>query len=288
MLNLSLGYCLVQVHSDIIIPMKTNTSLSLIISLALALSGGTAFAADSQEVQAQTGTAEEQVAGAEVADQTDEVSTAGAETTSTAASTAITLFYKELGAFVSTAGETKEAFVYRVARFASSYTFQTNWEVCGRIHERNDGNGWAVNITTNGSQMACVEMTYEIDGYTASKDSIHTHPTSPSVLLSRQDIHLGANGICGDRRRVISHTFSRNDYAAGAGYLVAPRGGRKFRLMYQNGVGTAVNIGNLVADMSAPDQTVVGTLNMVAAVNPVASELRREVIQWGRGSCNLF
>lgn len=200
------------------------------------------------------------------------------------------LAHQELGAFVSTPTETRDQFMVRVGVFLAQYTKKTGWEACGMLHKAQDGSGWAVNVTTNGSQVACVHTHYNLPGYTETTAGIHSHPDTYSVRLSRQDSLLGRGG-CGGHLSVYPFLFSDPDYAVGPGWLVTPAGTvRSAKLLYQSGKGTETTVANL--DLSVvvrPDRSTLPGLKVVKpGVTLVASPMVREEIPWGRRTCKAF
>ena len=200
------------------------------------------------------------------------------------------LAHQELGAFVSTPTETRDQFMARVGVFLAQYTKATGWEACGMLQQAQDGSGWAVNLTTNGSQVACVQTHYELPGYTETTAGIHSHPDTYSVRLSRQDSLLGRGG-CGEHLSVYPFLFSDPDYAVGPGWLVTPAGTvRSAKLLYQSGKGTETTVANL--DLSVvvrPDRSTLPGLKVVKpGVTLVASPMVREDVKWGVRTCKAF
>ena len=161
---------------------------------------------------------------------------------------------------------------------------------CGMLQQAQDGSGWAVNLTTNGSQVACVQTHYELPGYTETTEGIHSHPASHSVRLSRQDARLG-RGMCGSHLRVSPFSFSGPDYAAGPGWLVTPAEPlRSAKLLYQSGKGTETTVTTLDLSVAVrPDRgTLPGWKVVQTGVSLVASPMVREDVQWGRRTCKAF
>lgn len=200
------------------------------------------------------------------------------------------LVYQAGGAFVSTPQEDKHQFLTRVGSYMASYTRYTGWEACGQIMARTDGPGWAVNILTNGSQVACAQVTYAMDGYEDSGEGIHSHPARNSVRLSVQDVRMRGSNICGSHIRVFPQAFSEPDYAVGPGYLVTPADGfTRAKLMYQAGKGTETRVATLSdKNVGAPDSTLLGQPVVGEGLMLVASAMGREEIQWGRRTCKAF
>jgi len=93
------------------------------------------------------------------------------------------MYYQDLGAFISQPGETKEAFMGRVASFLAYYTKVKGWEACGMVQEAHNGQGWGVRLITNGSQLGCARIQFEMAGSTSTDESIHSHPTEGSAQV---------------------------------------------------------------------------------------------------------
>ena len=200
------------------------------------------------------------------------------------------LAHQELGAFVSTPTETRDQFMARVGVFLAQYTKATGWEACGMLQQAQDGSGWGINLTTNGSQVACVQTHYELPGYTPTGEGIHSHPASHSVRLSRQDARLG-RGMCGSHLGVSPFSFSGPDYAAGPGWLVTPAEPlRSAKLLYQSGKGTETTVTTLDLSVAVrPDRGPLPGWQVVqTGVSLVASPMVREDVKWGRRTCKAF
>lgn len=171
---------------------------------------------------------------------------------------AFQMYYQDLGAFVSTSGETKEAFMTRVGRFLAYYTKVRGWEACGMIQEKDEGEGWRVRLITNGSQLGCARIQFDTPGYVSTDQSIHSHPNEGSARVSRQDNLLQPQLMCGAYFNKRPHDFSDIDRRSGAGYLVAPA--RLFagpKLLFQDG-GEAMLVSQLDTSPSRPDDTSFG------------------------------
>ncbi len=168
------------------------------------------------------------------------------------------LYYQDLGAFVSQQGETKDRFMARVGAFLAYYTKVRGWEACGMVQPAESGDGWAVRLVTNGSQLGCARIQFDMPGYLASEESIHSHPSAGSAKVSRQDNLLQPKLMCGAYVNKIPHEFSKLDLANGAGYLVTPE--KLFRgaqLLFQDG-GDVVVVAKLDTAPARPDDASYG------------------------------
>lgn len=158
-----------------------------------------------------------------------------------------------VGNYTATPGESKDAFVLRVAEALKHWTDSTGTEACGVI-ARDATGALQVVLTTEKSQVVCLIPTSAPGGGTLSGDSIHSHPTDGGrhkVRLTTQDLaalrEMGRGGFVDMLRRMDIRqvdaepdTFSPDDYATGPGYLVVGS-----RLLYQHGQGTAAQVAAL-------------------------------------------
>lgn len=203
------------------------------------------------------------------------------------------VYYQKLGAFESQAGETKERFMSRVGTFLAYYTKNTGWEACGMIQQADNGEGWAVRLITNGSQIGCAQIKFDTPGYTNTDESIHSHPAQGSLQVSLQDQRIRGDVGCGSHVRVQPYDFSPQDYKVGAGYLVVPAGmfsGPK--LLYQDGVGTSQHVATLSkTEVAQPDTPVFGETETLAdrrAQLVAMNEVVREKVTVGIKTCKTF
>ena len=158
-----------------------------------------------------------------------------------------------VGTHLSEPGETKEAFVRRIAPIMEAWTTQTGNEVCGVL--ATDGQNWGVKLTTQRSQVMCFfAATVLPEGMQATTDTIHTHPVPPegsthllitdetmeSLRMVRDRVMVKRINEGHRRLRVQVQGFSPDDYAAGPGYLIV--GGR---LLYQDGPGVSNDLGHI-------------------------------------------
>lgn len=143
-----------------------------------------------------------------------------------------------LSTFQSTAGESKDAFILRIAPVIDEWTAQNHAEACGAITVK-DGL-YAVVITTQGSQVQC-DSIMVMKGWTAIGETVHSHSmpenkdgilyiTHATSVVSEGHLHQG------ERIRPV-YGFSGGDYVTGPGYVILGR-----NVLYQNGPGTSVSI----------------------------------------------
>jgi hypothetical protein len=158
-----------------------------------------------------------------------------------------------VGTYTSHAGESRDAFVLRVAEALKAWTDETGTEACGPIAKEKDGT-YYVQLTTEKAQTVCLRSTVMPAGMTYTGDNIHSHPWKDGrsqVKLTSHDLAvleaLGEVQLVDEMRRMgirVVHaepsTFSPDDYAGGPGYLVV-RG----QLLYQHGEGTAHQVATL-------------------------------------------
>ncbi len=172
---------------------------------------------------------------------------------------AFQVFYQRLGTFISQPGENKNRFLTRVGNFLATYTKNHGWEACGMIEQAKQGEGWVVNLITNGSQIGCMQIEFDTPGFESTPESIHSHPDKYTLQVSQQDIRFQPGWQCGDRVATSPHDFSERDRHNGAGYLVVPsRMMNKPRLLFQDG-GEAQEIAKLSDNHAvAPNQPLTG------------------------------
>lgn len=134
--------------------------------------------------------------------------------------------FVELGALDSKPGEAKDAFMMRVARILDAFTTATRHEACGAVMKSATGEAWRVRLITNRSQMACMRIMFDENGFEPTTETIHSHPRPKrfegviSVRISRADMRLGV-GVCGRHAKLDDESFSPRDLTNGSGYLVA-------------------------------------------------------------------
>lgn len=134
--------------------------------------------------------------------------------------------FVELGALDSHVGEDKEVFMLRVARVLDAFTVRTGHEACGAVMETQSKDAWRVRLITNRSQIACVRVIFEEDGFGPTEETIHSHPLGSKHNGGRL-VHVNAvdskliGFTCGRRLSIFDQDFSAHDVKNGSGYLVA-------------------------------------------------------------------
>lgn len=144
--------------------------------------------------------------------------------------------------FHSEAGESYHDFAARVGRFINGWTASTGAEACGAMTKSPDGQ-FHVLIQSQMSQVSC-DSTLMLGGTEQLLETIHSHPevTGGQLVLTTTTRQLLAKqGFVLPEVLPIKHTtFSKGDYATGAGFLVTSN-----ELWYQSGQGTAKKIAAL-------------------------------------------
>lgn len=137
--------------------------------------------------------------------------------------------------FSSAPGETKEAFLTRIAPALRAYSDKTGFEACGAIGT--DGKGaFAVVLGSSRSHIACVSYHNRVAaGMVSTGETIHSHGTTGSFNFNRVDKALYGDGekvgiILMPAHSQVLDRFSPTDLAGGPGYLATPTG-----LIYQAG-----------------------------------------------------
>lgn len=166
--------------------------------------------------------------------------------------------FEDLGNWVSRPTETKDAFLLRVGQSLQLYTRMTGHEACGYIVGDKTATAWSVHLTTNLSHFNCLPVLFVPDsGLDALTETIHSHPNPEygrSIRVTRDDKDLNpGNGALGegDRVRVESGDFSRQDFQRGTGYLVT-----KGKVLYQNTPENRRTVGKLDTSLAmvSPDE----------------------------------
>src|SRR5690606_28094333 len=88
--------------------------------------------------------------------------------------------YEEIGLFDSQAGESKAQFMVRVAQGLLEFTGRTGFEGCGMVQDGVNG-GWRVRLTTISSQVTCLRVAFNEEGYIARREFIHSHPANTRI-----------------------------------------------------------------------------------------------------------
>ena len=141
----------------------------------------------------------------------------------------------ELGAMDSAVGESKSDFLLRVGSVLHSFTGRTGHEGCSAIMQSDNVNEsgvptYRVRLITNRSQISCLRVMFDEDGFKYTGETIHSHPFSHNHQKGTYKNHdLRANRVdqrlvgftCGSRMTIFDATFSDGDLANGGGYLVA-------------------------------------------------------------------
>ena len=178
-----------------------------------------------------------------------------------------TIYFEDLGAFVSKNTENKEQFLTRVSHFIRQYTDQTGWEACGLIHENSNQKQWAVQVVTNASHIACKSLEMDNPDYAATTETIHSHPKPGGFNVTLQDQRMSGN-LCGSWRNTQPFDFSSKDLQAESSYLIIP--GKKFsskpQLLYQKN-GVIQVISKLDNTVSKPDVAKLSDWKVEAEIN---------------------
>lgn len=167
--------------------------------------------------------------------------------------------FKDLGVFQSN-GESKTAFVKKVAGFLANYTQSTGFEACGMIQQNPTTMQYKVRLITNYSQVVCAQIVFNEAGFISTGQSIHSHPQpGPLVINSVDELLTGMP--CGKTIRPDSGVFSYKDLEnSSSSYLVVP----KFRwdsakVLFQK-EGKVSNLGKIF-EPTAPQQEATPTFN---------------------------
>lgn len=178
----------------------------------------------------------------------------------------------ELGAMDSSEGESKSEFLLRVGAVLHNFTGRTGHEACSAIMQSQSSNessnespSYRVRLITNRSQVSCLRVMFDEDGFKYTGETIHSHPFSHNhnkdsykdhdLRANRADQRL-AGFTCGIRMTISDGTFSPRDMANGGGYLVA-RG----KLLYSN-ASQVVEVGLINTKAALPSLNVGGP-NMI-------------------------
>lgn len=158
--------------------------------------------------------------------------------------------FKDLGVFESN-GESKTAFVKKVAGFLANYTQSTGFEACGMLQQHSTTQRFKVRLITNHSQVVCAQIVFNEPGFVNLGQSIHSHPQlGPLVINSVDELLTGMP--CGKTIHPDSGVFSYRDLQnSSSSYLVVP----KFRwesakILFQKD-GKVTNLGKIF-EPSAP------------------------------------
>ena len=139
--------------------------------------------------------------------------------------------FVDLGVVDSFQGEGKDQYMLRVGQVLHQFTSSTGHEGCGIVMKGVDETNpkWRVRLITNRSQVACVKMLFDEEGFVFTDETIHSHPQplGGRLFANAQDQRI-VNFECGKALLIDDEDFSPGDLKGGAGYLVA-RG----QLLYQ-------------------------------------------------------
>lgn len=161
-----------------------------------------------------------------------------------------------LGTMQSHEGEELVDFLKRVGRVLHDFTSQTKFEACAAIGERDDHpNRYVAPIVTNGSHIACTPDPSFLTDARDTEQTIHSHPVGDqkgrfTYKVNKVDQQLmritsGQQRLLHQRHHLINgrnDTFSPQDFAMGAGWLVADG-----NLLFQDGKDHVVLHGSIAA-----------------------------------------
>lgn len=153
---------------------------------------------------------------------------------------------QELGTYVSEPGESLDAFILRTAPVLDAFTAKKEWEACAAIAKSHEGDRFGFVLTTSQAMLGCLVYTDMLpEGMVFSGMNFHSHPGTPDIYPTYMDQQLlNMRGLRGQvragDRNAGRRGFSKDDFEAGPGYLVA--GGRVF---YQAGLKTVREVGKL-------------------------------------------
>lgn len=151
--------------------------------------------------------------------------------------------YEHISNLTSFPGETKSAFLQRVAPSLRAYSDKTGFEACGVIATGPQG-GFSVVLGSSHSHLACVnDPSHVLEGYTLTGETFHSHGTAKQFVVNKADKLLMDPQIADQletaRRRMLAGQslfhFSPADFASGPGYLATPNG-----VIYQHGENKSV------------------------------------------------
>lgn len=154
--------------------------------------------------------------------------------------------YTELFTDASQQGESKDDFLFRVAKRMRAYSDETGFEACGMIAKAtNDGvDTYSIVAGTSTSHLACAIYSSKIPaGTVATKEGIHSHGRVAQFRMNRADRIL--SGVSDDPRSISQavvygqnlNAFSEQDLSGIAGYLATENG-----LLYHDTKGAITTI----------------------------------------------
>lgn len=152
----------------------------------------------------------------------------------------------EMGTYLSEPGESLDEFILRTAPVLDAFTAEKEWEACAAIAKTPDGDRYGFVLTSSQGMLGCLVYTNILpDGMEFAGMSVHSHPGTPDVHPTYMDgVLLAMRGLSGQVRAGAPNWgrrgFSKDDYDAGPGYLVA-----NGRVFFQAGRKTDREVGKL-------------------------------------------
>jgi hypothetical protein len=150
-----------------------------------------------------------------------------------------------VGTYTSTEGETKAAFLHRVALVLADWAATTGTEACGPI--LTNGTGFYVQVITHKAQTECLISVADVGEWKQTGEGIHVHPTFEGNTIRVTDQDRAVYKALGDSEAASKSNrfmhaegpgFSDNDYTGMPGYLVSAG-----HLFHQHGRGTSEDLG---------------------------------------------
>ena len=120
-------------------------------------------------------------------------------------------------------GESRDAFVLRLADRMRRFSEKTGFEACGVLGS--DGVGFGVIVGTNNAHAGCANFHAKVpEGMTSTRLSVHSHIAKSTYTANRADrMVLGPLAVGKLMNREDPEAFSDEDKAGGPGYLVSPK-----------------------------------------------------------------
>lgn len=146
----------------------------------------------------------------------------------------------------SVKGEGEVNFLKRVGQTMTAYSKEKHVEVCARVAEKSvdetADSGYTLYgavITTNGSNVVCVEQNVAPEGFALTAKTIHNHGYTRMFRVNNVDAEITQGQflpgkLMGER---VQNRFSPQDLKE-AGYLATPDG-----LLFQDGLGFQTDYG---------------------------------------------
>lgn len=142
-------------------------------------------------------------------------------------------------------GQTEQSFAKDIAKRLDAFTETTNFEGCGQIHYNSTTQQYAVQLSTNFSQIGCFVPKLNLPGFDEPGASIHSHPHSENFRANAQDITIQRIFGTPLRRIIYSNRtpgFSSTDLMGGRGYLVDQN-----QVFYHDGQQKVLALGTLTS-----------------------------------------